>query len=187
MNRTSQFWLRKLHSLTGGTLLALFLMVHIFSPGANPFDRGFLFKLLLFSLPLVFHVVYGAVVICETDWPRYPFVNNWRYVLQRGSALVIAVFLLVHVYVMSVRPAWIHSPAHICIWVVGTLVTLYHLLNGCAGLLIHWGITIGSKSQKAVLVVFLLVCLVAMVRALAGIAELTGQLPLIQPLNRLLF
>ena len=186
-NHFGQFWLRKLHSLTGGLLLGLFLIVHVFFPGTNVFGRGFMVKLLLFSMPLIFHIVYGGYIIYETKMPRYPHVSNWRYLLQRISAVVIAVFLPFHVYVMSVKPAWIGSPLYLCVWVVGALVTLYHLMNGFAGMLIHWGVTVGPKSQRAALGILLVLGLAFLLRALAGIAELTGTLAFMQPINRLLF
>ncbi len=184
---TSQFWLRKLHSITGGGFLALFLVGHIFYPGSNLFGRGFLVKLSLFSLPLLFHMMYGAVIIYETQWPRHPFLSNWRYLLQRITAIGIAIFLPFHVYVMSVQSAWIHSPSYVIVWGVGTMVTLYHLLNGLAGLLIHWGVTVGSRSQKVVLIALLAIGLALMIRAMAGIAELTGALSFLEPVNKLLF
>lgn len=183
----SQFWLRKLHSLTGGVFLALFLVLHIFYPGSNVFGRGFLVKLLLFSLPLLFHVIYGGFIIYETRWPRYPHVSNGRYLLQRISAIGIAVFLPIHVYAMSVQPVWIHHPGYLVVWAVGSLLTLYHLFNGCAGLLIHWGVTVGPHSQKAVLVILLVVGLTFAARALAGISELTGALSFMAPIKDLLF
>ncbi len=184
---TSQFWLRKLHSITGGGFLALFLVGHIFYPGSNFFGRGFLVELLLFSLPLLFHVAYGLAIIYETRWPRHPFLSNWRYLFQRISAIGIALFLPLHIYVMSVEPAWIHTPGYLIAWGAGTMVTLYHLLNGLAGLLIHWGVTVGSRSQKVVLTGLLAIGLALMVRAWAGIAELTGTLSFMEPINKLLF
>lgn len=182
-----QFWLRKLHSLTGGVFLGLFVVVHICFPGTNLFGRGFLPKLLLFSLPLLFHVAYGLYICSETKLPRYPYVSNWRYLAQRFSALTILFFLPIHLYVMSVQASWIHHWLYLLVWVLGTVLTLYHLFNGFAGLLIHWGVTVGPKSQRAVLVLLLVLGGVFLLRAVTGIAELTGSFSFVEPIKRILF
>jgi succinate dehydrogenase / fumarate reductase cytochrome b subunit len=155
----TQFWLRKLHSLTGVLFLGYFLCVHVrlMEGYEGSFRRwAFLF------LPLLFHGLYGLYIIWESSPNnlRYPLWRNWMYLLQRISALVIVPFLLVH---LADQRGWADLSGaawFMPLWYLGLLAAVYHLANGLFGAGIEWGVTVGPHSQRVLVVVSFLAFLV---------------------------
>lgn len=135
-------------------------------------------------LPIAFHALFGIVILLSSqpNMTDYRYGGNVRYTLQRVSAVIILVFLAMHIWHMH----WIGKPfggAHfdpadatasaaraLQSWVLwgpvyglGVAATVFHLANGIWTALITWGVTIGPNSQRisgyacAALGIFLLV------------------------------
>ena len=54
-------------------------------------------------LPILYHTVYGIWVIAtgQANVVRYGYGKNWFYTLQRVSAIILAVFIVFHIFAMK--------------------------------------------------------------------------------------
>lgn len=198
---STSFLLRRLHSLTGivfgGYIVAHLVVNATMIQGTSPQDifqlqvdkihaLPFLWGVewLFIYLPIIFHTVYGVVIIlgCQPNVEKYPYAKNYFYLAQRISAVAIAFFVLFHVLGMKgllgstlqfvPEDAARSTARHInsSLWVayvvypIGILASCYHLANGFWTAAITWGLTISSGSQRrwgyvcAGLFVFTLLC-----------------------------
>lgn len=196
----NDFLLRRLHSLTGVIPVGAFLIEHLLTNsgawyGAARFNKDvkwiqdlpFLFVLEwgTIFLPLAFHSLFGLwlALLGRPNAATYPYLNNVRYTLQRVTAYITLVFLVVHL--MKYRFAWLlggpvfaeskdwfaltqqgmlhwhigslYVPAWITIpmYIVGLTAACYHFGNGLWTFGITWGFLGGPNSQK----LFTYVCL----------------------------
>ena len=181
-----------MHSLTGIIPVGAFLIEHLLTNslafrGPEEFnkqvqwiqDMPFLLALevCFIFLPLVFHAAYGVAIALESrpNANQYPYMDNWRYTLQRVTAWMAVVFILIHVvhfrfaylfgghvygeageagyYLVTwqgfrvVAPLW----AWLTFYGIGTAAVIYHFSNGLVTFCITWGITVGDRSRKYVL------------------------------------
>ncbi len=143
----TQFWLRKLHSLTGFIFLGYFLCLHVRGEGA--YETTFYRAFFLF-LPLIFHGLYGLFITYESSPNnfKYGYVRNWMYLAQRVTALIIVPFIIIHVgaevYGWPVGSAdW-----YPILWHIGLAAAVFHMANGLFGTVIDWGLSVGPHSQK---------------------------------------
>lgn len=115
------FFLKRLHSLTGVALCG-FILEHIFTNSAaihayfgdgqtasETFNSHVAFlhsipllplvEVALLLVPFAFHTLYGFVLTARgrVNLAEYSHERNFMYVMQRVSAVVITVFLVVHV------------------------------------------------------------------------------------------
>lgn len=179
------FLLRRLHSLTGivfGGYIVIHLLVNAtLVQGSTPVDifqkqvdkiHALPFLLAVewtfIYLPILYHTVYG-IWITMTGQPNnsnYPFGKNWFYLLQRISAIIIALFIAFHIFGMKGllgRALWFdsdHATASVVrhinvnwsvaylVYPLGILASCYHLANGFWTAGITWGLTISAASQK---------------------------------------
>ncbi len=185
------FLLRRLHSLTGVVPIGAFLFNHLLTNstaflGPEHFDEhvkwlhslpwllaieiGFIFA------PLAFHAGYGVVIALQgrSNVSAYPYMDNWRYTLQRVTAWITLVFVIVHLLhfrfahwfglpnYKSFHPAFFVNTAAGFTWlmplwawmvlyVIGLTAAVYHFCNGLVTFCITWGITIGDRSRRMVL------------------------------------
>ncbi|MBO8167888.1 MAG: succinate dehydrogenase [Thermoanaerobacteraceae bacterium] len=169
----NSYVLRKLHSLTGIIPLGLFIMEHFFInsfllQGEEEFEGAvnFLHRIpylwvleLLIAAAFVFHAGYGLYIVFtgKSNVGRYGYVRNWLFLFQRITAVVILVFLIVHVYTLRFSDLEITYAAlsqalssgfMVAILTLGVLATVFHLANGISTFLISWGITIGLRAQR---------------------------------------
>ena len=182
------FLIRRLHSLTGIVPVGAFLFNHMLANatawlGAEHFDHhihlihGLPFLLAIeicfIFIPLAFHAGYGVVIALQgkSNAARYPYMDNWRYVLQRFTAWITVVFIVVHL--LHYRFAWLlggdeygdaapyffaHTQAGfslglpmwlwIVIYTIGVLAAVFHFCNGIVTFCITWGITINDASRR---------------------------------------
>lgn len=113
----SEFWYRRIHSLTGFLPLSLFLVGHFVgnmystkNDGGMAFEKyadGLhtlpFFNVLELSilLPLLYHGVYGLYrTIAKEKWNVVQIRNssNLRYFLQRVTGIILFVFVIMHFY-----------------------------------------------------------------------------------------
>ncbi len=110
-----QFFLRRLHSLSGVAPVGLFLVMHLWTnaralEGRDAFNHAVgdiqampllgLIEVFGIFLPLVFHAVYGLAITARAspNAMRYGYTRNWLYVLQRVTGLVAFAFIALHVW-----------------------------------------------------------------------------------------
>jgi succinate dehydrogenase / fumarate reductase, cytochrome b subunit len=115
--------------------------------------------MLLVYVPLLVHAVYGAVVTYRSR-PNVGAVGtfrNWKYLLQRVSALGILGFIPAHVWKTKFSGAAMnfdhmreamHEPLTFTVYVLAMLGVSFHLANGVWLAGITWGVWIGPEGQK---------------------------------------
>ncbi len=143
----TQFWLRKLHSLTGFLFLGYFLCLHV--RGGFPYQSTALKVFFLYG-PLLFHGLYGAYICYEASWNlgRYFWVRNGMYVGQRLTGLLLIPFLLLHLGAVKTGAAYADAGWYLAAWYAGVVASVFHLANGLFGTLVDWGVTAGPHSQR---------------------------------------
>jgi succinate dehydrogenase / fumarate reductase cytochrome b subunit len=178
--RTS-YLLRRLHSLTGVVPVGLFLLWHLFAnsyamhgPAAFNGIAGFLARLPYVQLielfgiavPIVFHMALGVVIITtgQANVGRFRHPDNWGYVLQRLSGLVLVAYIIYHTWTTRLSPevlggdedlfrlmvVRLADPWMLAFYVLGVISAAWHFANGLFGFSIHWGLATGRRSQRAV-------------------------------------
>lgn len=143
----TQFWLRKLHSLTGFAFLGYFVLQHL--RGVPPYALTEL-RYLFVLAPLLFHAGYGGWIALEgrPNGIRYPWARNWMYLAQRASGLFLVPFLILHVGAVLFGARWSEAAWYRAVWYGGVVGAAFHLANGAFGTAIHWGLTVGPRSQR---------------------------------------
>jgi succinate dehydrogenase / fumarate reductase, cytochrome b subunit len=115
--------------------------------------------------PLLLHTVWGLQRL--KSWKpnnlSYPQLLNWRYLLQRISAVGVLLFLGAHIWLAMLQPRWLEGHAEtfediswhmryhwqtLVVYLLGTLGVAYHFANGLSGLAWTWGLVVGRKSQR---------------------------------------
>lgn len=113
-NLQDNFFLRRLHSLSGMLPIGAFLIFHllanstaIFSPENYNTVINFLRSLpfveyiewLVLYIPIIFHAGYGMVIYTTAKpnhW-QYSHLENWRYILQRITGVIALVYIYYHI------------------------------------------------------------------------------------------
>lgn len=149
-----------------------------------------LMEIFVIALPLLFHAGYGLVITRQmrAELARYAYVRSRLYWLQRISGVGILVFLLVHVGMTRIAGLWdpsvsadlyahmqglLTQPWMLTLYVVGLLLSVFHLANGLASMAIVWGLTTSARSQR----LFGWVCvLIGLLLAALGLHGLAGFL-----------
>jgi succinate dehydrogenase / fumarate reductase cytochrome b subunit len=149
-----------------------------------------LMEIFVIALPLLLHAGYGLVITRQmrAELARYGYVRSRLYWLQRISGVGILVFLLVHVGMTRIAglsdpsvgadlyahmQALLTQPWMLTLYVVGLLLSVFHLANGLASMAIVWGLTTSARSQR----LFGWVCvLIGLLLAALGLHGLAGFL-----------
>lgn len=123
-----------------------------------------LIEILVIALPLLFHAGYGLVIAAQmrAELGRYGYARNWLYWLQRISGVGILLFLLMHVGMTRILGLWdpsvsedlfahmralLSQPWMLGLYVVGLLLSVFHLANGLWSMAIVWGLATSTESQ----------------------------------------
>ncbi len=143
-----QFYLRRLHGVTGIFPIGYFLLFHL-KEGQTFAEKGFIVSLIFLWLPLLYHSLYGLFITYEGGMNVccYSYVRNYMYFLQRLTGIMLIIFLSIHIYVMKFG-SYDGSNLSNFILFSGVIVSIFHLANGFFGFLMDMGITIGEKAQK---------------------------------------
>ena len=215
-----EFAVRRLHSLLGLVPIGGFLCIHLATNasildgpetfqdrvgqihGIGPITLVCLEWALIF-LPILFHGLVGLTIVARgrRNVLGYPYRENIRYTLQRGSGVIAMAFILWHVFHMR---GWFHAQwwmAHVtrplggglfdatraaetaaaaiqaswavqAVYAVGVLACVYHFANGLWTLGITWGLCTSPKAQRWANVPC---TLVGLGLAAAGLAALVGM------------
>lgn len=122
-------------------------------------------EIFMITLPLLFHIGYGLVIMHsgKTELQRYPWQANWRYWLQRASGIGILAFLVVHVGWTRIWSIWepsikadlfthmqmlLSNPFTLAIYIIGLILSIYHLANGLWSFGIVWGLWTTPRAQQ---------------------------------------
>ena len=178
------FVLRRLHSLAGIIPIGAYLFAHIFLENSFVLAGGQSFnglvraialipapvllatEILVLWLPLLFHGVYGLVILRSADVGtalHYDYTRSYLYVLQRVTGVIAFFFIGFHVYTTRMAyyfghteitydfmHAYMISPLWFTVYIVGVLASIFHFTNGIWTFCITWGITVGVRAQRAV-------------------------------------
>ncbi len=185
------FLLRRLHSLSGIIPVGVFLINHLLTNSTAwlspekfdehvqwihslPFLLGI--EILFIFAPLAFHAGYGVLIAVQgkSNAAQYPYMDNWRYSLQRLTAWITLAFILVHLAhfrfahwfggpdYKDANPAffavtqdgfqalWLPLWVWLSIYAVGLVAAVFHFCNGIVTFCITWGITVGDQARKRV-------------------------------------
>lgn len=113
-NLQDNFYLRRLHSLSGLVPIGAFLLFHLFANSTaifSPEDYNAIINFLrslpfieiiewtFIFIPLLFHGLYGIVIYTSAKpnhW-QYSHLENFRYILQRITGLIAFVYIFYHI------------------------------------------------------------------------------------------
>ncbi len=174
----NNFLIRKVHSLLGIVPVGIFLVEHLITNSFATFgpevynekiefiqSLPYLFALevgMIFS-PLLFHALFGFVFLWawKDNSAQYHYARNWLYTLQRVTGIIAFIFIGVHVWSFRINTVLTGTPVDFDLvanamvdvkvflfYILGILATVFHFSNGIWGFLVHWGVTIGPKSQR---------------------------------------
>ena len=180
----THFLLQRLHSITGIVPLSAYLIIHFFvgataMSGAEAYDSlqtGITriplivpFEILVIVLPLTFHAVYGITIAIRSRNSPFtmPYLDNWRYALQRYTGYFLAIFVIFHMHFlwMSVRftstgkAAFAESPYDVVralladqtfmvLYMLGVAAAAFHCANGIWGFSITWGVASSRRMRR---------------------------------------
>ncbi len=209
-----QFQLRRLHSLSGIVPIGFFLLFHLLTNstaflGAERYDTHVqqihdlpwlpVIEFLFIFLPLAFHGILGIAIAWQgkLNVRQYPYMDNWRYTLQRITAWITLVFVAIHLLhfrfaywfgvpeYASAHPyffaftqkgflhLWLPAWLWICMYVIGVSAAAFHFCNGIVTFCITWGITVGVESRKKLSLVAGVLCIVLMLWGFVSLYALT--------------
>jgi len=188
----NHFALRRLHSLAGIVPIGLFLLNHLLANstaflGQRHFNHHIQLihslpwlvwiEFVFIILPLAFHGLYGLLIAFQgrLNQFRYPYMDNWRYTLQRVTAYITIVFVVVHLlhyrfadwigiaapyaaahndfYTFTIQSfqgglMGLPTAAWVVIYLIGLAAAIFHFCNGIVTFCITWGIIIGDASRR---------------------------------------
>jgi succinate dehydrogenase / fumarate reductase cytochrome b subunit len=118
-------------------------------------------------LPLAIHTFWGIGRL-RTSRPNnipYGYYSNWKYLLQRASAIGVLLFVGAHMWLAWIHPRMtlgrgepfediayqmrFHTPT-LVVYLLGTLGVAYHLANGIQGFAMGWGIAVSRKGLRRI-------------------------------------
>ena len=178
LSDSTNYTLRRLHSLSGVVPIGAFLLEHFFTnsraiQGAAAFDKaahelGSLPYVVLLEafgiwLPILFHMVLGVLIATTAD--AKPFgpggMARLQYGLQRLSGIFLVVFIVYHTWstrfsaeAMSAPSLFEYMADHLSnpgvfwFYALGVVSACFHFGNGLFGFAIHWGLATGRNAQR---------------------------------------
>lgn len=148
MSKKLQFYLRRLHGITGIFPLGYFLYYHLQNM-ASLSSENVLFGFIFLWLPLLFHSLYGMYITYEgsINIGCYHYWRNYMYFFQRWTGFFIFLFLIWHVYIMKFGSFYASGLNNFFLF-SGVILTIFHVSNGIFGFLVDMGVTVGDRAQK---------------------------------------
>ncbi|MCL6453704.1 MAG: succinate dehydrogenase cytochrome b558 subunit [Alicyclobacillus sp.] len=186
--QSSQFLLRRLHTLAGVVPVGLFLLEHLFTNamatapnGAVQFNRAVdviqhipllhFVEFFFIFLPLIYHGVYGLYVAFTSGYNagQYSWTRNILFMLQRITGIITFVFIIFHLWTTRFSgkaPTFqmvhelVSNPAYFWFMIIGVVAATFHFANGLWSFCIHWGITVGARAQRVTAAVTMVIFVV---------------------------
>jgi len=177
MAKGHSFLSQRLHSLLGLVPIGLFLLFHLTANyqatrGAEAYNStvGLIENLpfvlalefIFIYIPILFHAVYGVYLVFQAkhNVGNFSYYRNWFFLLQRITGIITLIFIVWHVWETRIQKALgaevnfdmmadiLSNPAMIVFYAIGIISATFHLSNGIWAFLVHWGITVGPRSQR---------------------------------------
>ncbi|CAJ1003535.1 MULTISPECIES: succinate dehydrogenase cytochrome b558 subunit [Brevibacillus] len=177
MAKGHSFLNHKLHSLLGLFPIGLFLLFHLTANyqatrGPEAFNQvvgmienvPFLLavEFIFIYIPILFHAVYGIYIAFQAkhNVGSFGHFRNHMFLWQRLTGIITLIFVAWHVYETRIQKALgaevnfdmmtniLSSPLMVVFYTIGILSTVFHFSNGLWSFLVHWGITVGPRSQR---------------------------------------
>lgn len=124
-NCNCDFYIRRIHSISGIVPIGFFLLEHIFSistvlGGKKAFDSTVAhlaaipnevlipLEILFIAIPFLFHGIYGLLIFNDAKnnaTSGYGYARNWQFYFQRITAIIVAAFLVYHVIALRFNKA----------------------------------------------------------------------------------
>ncbi|WP_333870439.1 succinate dehydrogenase cytochrome b558 subunit [Desulforamulus putei] len=184
------FFVRKLHSFLGVFPISFFLMEHLITNSLAAISPSLydtavsrlqsipflgVMEVLLIAFPLTIHALYGLyiVYVAKNNLTRYCYTRNWTFYLQRVTALITFVFVLVHVWQLRIAHSLygleisyvtmqnlLANPWWLAFYMIGLVAAAFHFANGFWNFTVSWGIVVGEQAQdfiwKLCMILFLI-------------------------------
>jgi succinate dehydrogenase / fumarate reductase cytochrome b subunit len=158
--------------------VGLYLLVHLVSnyqatKGAEAFNKTVEFleslpflivlEFGLIYIPLLFHAIYGIYIAFQAkhNVGNFGYLRNHLFMWQRITGIITLIFVAWHVWETRVQyalgnvelnydmmAAILSNPAMVVFYTIGILSAVFHFSNGIWSFLVHWGITVGPRSQR---------------------------------------
>jgi succinate dehydrogenase / fumarate reductase cytochrome b subunit len=172
----TDYFLRKLHSLTGIIPVGAFLAEHFWSNSyalvsASQYDaksqelQTIPFRVavewLFIFLPMLYHGGYGIYIWLhgKSNVSAYPWVGNWLYTTQRYTGLIAFAYIGWHLYTerwlthgkstYADVEGLLENPYALTFMLVGVLASSFHLGVGIWNFLCKWGLAATVRAQRA--------------------------------------
>ncbi len=225
-----EFVVRRVHSLLGLIPIGGFLCFHL-ATNASILDGPSTFQMRVniihqlgpitlsvlewgtIFLPILLHGIIGLIIVSrgKRNLRHYPFLENWRYTLQRVTGVAVMAFILFHVFQMHGWFRWEWWTAHVArpfggarfdwehatvsaatvlagskifavIYFIGIVSAVYHLANGLWTMGITWGVWTTPHAQRWANIPC---ALFGMALLIIGLGALYGMLNIVLPWEKL--
>ncbi|HZG15254.1 MAG TPA: succinate dehydrogenase cytochrome b558 subunit [Candidatus Bathyarchaeia archaeon] len=177
MANSHQFLSRRLHSLLGLFPIGFYLLFHLTAnyqatKGEEAFNQvvgmianiPFLIvvEFVFIYLPLLFHAILGIYIAFQAkhNVGSFSYGRNQMFLWQRITGIITLIFIAWHVWETRIQAALgtevnyemmsaiLSNPAMVVFYAIGILSAVFHFSNGIWSFLVHWGITVGPRSQR---------------------------------------
>jgi len=120
---------------------------------------------LIVLLPLLLHTIWGVrrLATARPNNVRYGFYANFKYALQRLTAIGVFFFIGAHLWLAMLHPRLVEGHAEsfadiahemhfhmptLVVYILGTLGVAYHLANGLQTAAMGWGLVSTRRALK---------------------------------------
>ncbi|BCJ88507.1 succinate dehydrogenase cytochrome b558 subunit [Effusibacillus dendaii] len=174
VQQQKDFWFRRLHSLLGVLPVGLFLLFHLFTNakargGADHYNQAVadiagipflpVVETIFIFLPLLYHGVYGMFIAFTSGYNvgQFSWFRNQMFVWQRITGVITFIFVVYHLWTtrfsgnapsFDMVATLVNSPFTFWFMIIGVVAAAFHFANGLWSFLIHWGLTVGPRSQR---------------------------------------
>jgi succinate dehydrogenase / fumarate reductase cytochrome b subunit len=177
MANSHSFLNHKLHSLLGLFPIGLYLLFHLTANyqatrGPEAFNQvvamiehvPFLLavEFIFIYIPILFHAIYGIYIAFQAkhNVGNYGYFRNHMFLWQRLTGIITLIFIAWHVWETRVQKALgaevnfdmmaniLSDPFMVVFYSIGIISAVFHFSNGLWSFLVHWGITVGPRSQR---------------------------------------
>lgn len=120
-------------------------------------------------LPILFHGLYGLWIWYrgEGNLIRYPWSGNWMYTAQRWTGLIAFAYIIWHTYSLRFTGIDLHlypgasfgkvqnelaNLGYLVFYLVGLIAASWHFAYGVWLFMAKWGIVVGERARRRMLV-----------------------------------